>query len=243
MANGGAREKERQRARKGENPSAATESASSSILSGHFGSKVRQGTAPLYIEATRLLLLLLPLLMLPLLLLLLLLMPLLLVFLFRSFSPRRVASCGLTGEAGHLKYSSDAGLNEARPNVNLSTCFQLAMYPRMYPRILHTPVCACVCAHSGMRRACILDYSRHAHIHTYCTRTRLLPPLRLYWQLYGKMRSIQRRMQISRSRTCLTAASSDTHIVSALCLPRYYLRDNNRTSSVKDPSYCITHYK
>jgi len=46
-----------------------------------------------------------------------------LLFLFRSFSPRRVASRELTGEAGHLKYSSDAGLNEARPNVNLSTCF------------------------------------------------------------------------------------------------------------------------
>jgi len=52
------------------------------------------------------------------------------LFLPPSPSPRPVASRGLTGEAGHLKYSSDAGLNEARPNVNLSTCF--------HPRILHS---------------------------------------------------------------------------------------------------------
>lgn len=163
------RERKREKAGKGGNlPHRERESTSSSPFSGHFGSKVRQGTAPLYIEATRL--------------------PPLPLFLFRSSPslallppcllsslPRRVASRELTGEAGHLKYSSDAGLNEARPNVNLSTCSSpSSLCIRVC--ILHSKracrfnacVCVCVCIFTHL-----LDYARRIQ-HTRMHRHRLL---------------------------------------------------------------------
>ena len=235
------RKREGERARKGDNPSAATESAFSSTLSGHFGSKVRQGTAPLYIEATRLLLLLLSLPMLLLLLLLLLMLLVLLVVVvmllllrWSSFSFALSLRAAWHPRADrwsrHLKYSSDAGLNEARPNVNLSTCFQLAMYPCVYSRISYSRMCTCAFGYET--RVYILDYSRHTHIHI-DTRTCLLPPHWLYWQLYRKMRSIHSdecrfhicertwRLQNRVMRIVFALYLHHRHLVSNLCVQSF----------------------
>lgn len=75
--------------------------------------------------------------------------------LLASPSPRRVASRGLTGEAGHLKYSSDAGLNEARPkrqSVNLLPSSLCILHSRR--------ACWCVCVFSR-----IYSIIRATHTH------------------------------------------------------------------------------
>lgn len=99
MANRNERKRERGRKREEVKIYLTEASTSSSPLSGHFGSKVRQGTAPLYIEATA--------------------AASLSLALFLPLPPHRVASRGLTGEAGHLKYSSDAGLNTKRDRTSI----------------------------------------------------------------------------------------------------------------------------